>query len=224
MLSAITIWLYFQNDLEKVATIVQSNKKTFEVSEEDVLRADMYDFLASLLRTEPSDELIAEVAGLQGDRTPIGSACLTLAHLAKNMDHGAIRNEYVELFIGVGRGEVLPFASYYLTGFLNDKPLANLRADMAAIGVERREAVKEPEDHIACLFDLMSGLIRGTFGRCYSVAEQATFFRKHIEPWAGLLMSDVEAAKRAVFYAPVGTIGSAFLEIESQAFSMDGTG
>ena len=70
----------------------------------------------------------------------------------------------------------------------------------------------------------MSGLIRGTFGRCYSVAVQATFFRKHIEPWAGLLMSDVEAAKRAVFYAPVGTIGSAFLEIESQAFSMDGTG
>ena len=91
MLSAITIWLYFQNDLEKVATIVQSNKKIFEVSEEDVLRADMYDFLASLLRTEPSDELIEEVAGLQGDRTPIGSACLTLAHLAKNMDHGAIQ-------------------------------------------------------------------------------------------------------------------------------------
>ena len=70
--------------------------------EEDILRADMYDFLASILRTEPSDELINEVAGLDGDRTPIGSACLTLAHLAKNLDRGAIRNEYVELFIGVG--------------------------------------------------------------------------------------------------------------------------
>ena len=205
-------------------TIDQSNKKVFDVCEEDVLRADMYSFLASLLRTEPSDALIQEVSSLQGDRTPIGSACLTLAHLAKTLDKSTIRNEYVELFIGVGRGEILPFASFYLTGFLNDKPLANLRADMAAIGVKRADAVKEPEDHIASLFDMMSGLIRGSYGRYYSVSEQATFFRKHIESWAGLLMSDIEAAKSAVFFAPVGTIGSAFLEIESQAFSMDGTG
>jgi TorA maturation chaperone TorD len=192
--------------------------------DEDILRADMYDFLASVLRTEPSDELISEVEVLDGDRTPIGSACLTLAHLAKNLDNGAIRNEYVELFIGVGRGEILLFASFYLTGFLNDKPLANLRAEMAAIGIKRADAVKEPEDHIASLFDIMSGLIRGSYGRCYTIGEQATFFRKHIEPWAGLLMSDIEGAKSAVFFAPVGTVGSAFLEIESQAFSMDGTG
>ena len=91
-----------------------------EIAEEDALRADMYDFIASLLRTEPSDELIAQVALLQGDKTPIGSACLTLAHLAKSIDNGLIRNEYVSLFIGVGRGEILPFASYYLTGVLND--------------------------------------------------------------------------------------------------------
>jgi TorA maturation chaperone TorD len=194
------------------------------VVEEDILRADMYAFLASVLRTEPSDALISEVAVLEGDRTPIGSACLTLAHLAKNLDNGAIRNEYVELFIGVGRGELLPFASFYLTGFLNDKPLANLRADMASIGIKRADSVKEPEDHIASLFDIMSGLIRGSYGRCYTIGEQATFFRKHIEPWAGLLMSDIEGAKSAVFFAPVGTVGSAFLEIESQAFSMDGTG
>lgn len=205
-------------------TIVQENLKKSEVLEEDILRADMYDFLASLLRTEPSDELIDKVAGLDGDRTPIGSACLTLAHLAKNLDNGTIRNEYVELFIGVGRGEILPFASFYLTGFLNDKPLANLRADMAAIGIKRVDSVKEPEDHIASLFDMMSGLIRGSYSRCYTIGEQATFFRKHIEPWAGLLMSDIEGAKSAVFFAPVGTVGSAFLEIESQAFSMDGTG
>ena len=195
-----------------------------EIAEEDALRADMYDFIASLLRTEPSDELIAQVALLQGDKTPIGSACLTLAHLAKTIDNGLIRNEYVSLFIGVGRGEILPFASYYLTGFLNDKPLANLRADMSAIGIRRAEGVKEPEDHIASLFDMMAGLIRGEFGRPFSIAEQASFFNKHIEPWAGLLMRDIEAAKTVVFFAPVGTIGKAFLEIESMAFSMDGTG
>ena len=194
------------------------------ISEEDALRADMYDFLASLLRKEPSDELIEKVSQLEGDETPIGSACLTLAHLAKTLDNGLIRNEYVDIFIGVGRGEVLPFASYYLTGFLNDKPLANLRADMANIGAARVKGVKEPEDHIASLFDMMSGLIRGHYGKVFSIAEQADFFNRHIEPWAGLLMRDIEAAKTVVFYAPVGTIGKAFLEIESAAFSMDGTG
>ena len=197
---------------------------TSDVSEEDVLRADMYDFLASLLRKEPSDELIEKVCQLEGDETPIGSACLTLAHLAKTIDNGLIRNEYVEMFIGVGRGEILPFASYYLTGFLNDKPLANLRAEMSEIGIERAQDVKEPEDHIASLFDIMSGLIRGQFGRTFSIDEQAKFFKKHIEPWAGLLMQDIEATKTVVFFAPVGTIGKAFLEIESTAFSMDGTG
>ena len=197
---------------------------TVDGSDEDALRADMYDFLASLLRKEPTDELIDKISKLDGDETPIGSACLTLAHLAKTMDKGLICNEYVEMFIGVGRGEVLPFASYYLTGFLNDKPLSNLRADMADIGIVRVKGVKEPEDHIASLFDIMSGLIRGHFGRIFSTAEQADFFNKHIEPWAGLLMRDIEAAKTGLFYAPVGSIGKSFLEIESAAFSMDGTG
>ncbi|MGB2068956.1 MAG: TorD/DmsD family molecular chaperone, partial [Candidatus Puniceispirillaceae bacterium] len=98
-----------------------------KIADEDRLRADMYGFLASLLRAEPSDELLAQVAALKGDDSPIGEACATLSKLAGSIDNGIIRNEYVELFIGVGRGEVLPFASYYLTGFLNDRPLANLR-------------------------------------------------------------------------------------------------
>jgi TorA maturation chaperone TorD len=184
----------------------------------------MYSFLASLLRSEPNDALIGEVSLLEGDKTPIGEACLALAHLAETLNNEIIRNEFVNLFIGVGRGELLPFASYYLTGFLNDKPLANLRADMGAIGIVRTAGVKEPEDHIASLFDVASGLVRGNFGRSYSVGEQETFFRRHIEPWAGMLMRDIEAAKNAVFFAPVGTIGRCFLEIESQAFSMDKTG
>lgn len=203
---------------------MQSNLEVGSICEEDILRADMYSFLASLLRSEPSDVLIADVGLLEGDSTPIGGACLTLSHLAKTLDNEIIRNEYVNLFIGVGRGELLPFASYYLTGFLNDKPLANLRGDMASIGIVRAEGVKEPEDHIASLFDVASGLIRGDFGRAYSIGEQATFFQKHIEPWAGLLMRDIEAAESAVFFGPVGTIGRCFLEIECQAFSMDGTG
>ena len=199
-------------------------KVNHDASEEDALRADMYGFLAALLRSEPSDELIAKVVCLNGDDSALGEACSTLAKLADSLDSGMIRNEYVELFVGVGRGEVLPFASYYLTGFLNDRPLANLRGEMDAIGIKRAEGVREPEDHIASLFDIMAGLIRGDYGRVYSVAEQGTFFAKHIEPWGQLLMRDVEEAKTAIFYAPVGTMGRVFLEIESKAFEMDLTG
>jgi len=191
---------------------------------EDSLRADMYEFLASLLRGEPGDDLIGHVAALQGDSSAMGSASSVLATLATKIANDEIRDEYMRLFIGVGRGEILPYASYYLTGFLNDKPLAKLRNEMQAMGIERAEGVKDPEDHIASLFDIMAGLIRGSFGAPNDLAAQAAFFKTHIDPWAPLLMQDIEAAKSAVFYAPVGTIGRAFLEIESEAFDMDEAG
>ena len=195
-----------------------------QLTEEDRLRADMYEFLAALLRAEPTDALIGHVAELQGDGSAIGSASSVLATLAGKLSNDEIRDEYMRLFIGVGRGEVLPYASYYLTGFLNDKPLANLRNDMADMGIERTDGVKDPEDHIASLFDIMAGLIRGAFDAPNDLAAQAAFFKKHIEPWAPLLMQDIEAAKVAVFFAPVGTIGRAFMDIESEAFDMDGAG
>ncbi len=210
-----------------MGVFIQVSAETAEntvIAEEDILRADMYSFLASLLRSEPTNDLLDRVASLEGDDTPIGNACATMAKLAASIDYSIIRNEYVDLFIGVGRGEVLPFASYYLTGFLNDRPLANLRSDMNAIGIKRADGVREPEDHIASLFDMMAGLIRGDYGRAFSVAEQQTFYAKHIEPWGQLLMRDVEGAKTAIFFAPVGTLGRVFLEIESKAFEMDLTG
>ena len=194
------------------------------VSEEDDLRAQLYEFLATLLRVEPTDAVVKQVANLSGDDTPIGQASSTLAHLAKQMDGSAVRAEYVDLFIGVGRGELLPYCSYYLTGFLNEKPLANLRQDMAAIGIVRAEGVKDPEDHIASLCDMMAGLIRGQFSRSFTLAEQASFHKKHLAPWAELFFSDLESAKNAVFYAPVGTIGKAFMDIESKSFDMELSG
>ena len=194
------------------------------LTDEDRLRAEMYEFLAALFRAEPSDALIGHVAKLQGDGSAIGSASSVLATLAGKLSNDEIRDEYMRLFIGVGRGEVLPYASYYLTGFLNDKPLANLRNDMTTMGIERVEGVRDPEDHIASLFDMMAGLIRGVFDAPNDLAAQAAFFKKHIEPWAPLLMQDIEAAKAAVFFAPVGTIGRAFMDIESEAFDMDGAG
>ncbi len=193
------------------------------ISEEDQLRAGMYSFLAGLLRVEPSGELVKSTAELSGDDTPIGKACATLAYLAGEMDLATIRAEYVNLFIGVGRGELLPYCSYYLTGFLNEKPLAALRQNMAELGIERAEGVKEPEDHIASLCDMMSGLIMGHFGQPASITEQAEFFNTHIAPWGELFFADLEVAKSAVFYAPVGSMGRIFLDIESQAFDMSGS-
>ena len=194
------------------------------VSEEDQLRAQLYEFLATLLRVEPTDAVVKKVADLSGDDTPIGQASSTLAHLAQKMDGTSVRNEYVDLFIGVGRGELLPYCSYYLTGFLNEKPLAKLRQDMAAIGIARADGVKEPEDHIASLCDMMAGLIRGQFSRSFTLAEQASFFKKHLAPWAGLFFNDLESAKNAVFYAPVGSIGKVFMDIESKSFDMELSG
>ena len=194
------------------------------IDTEDQLRADMYSFLASLLRTEPNAELVNQLTNLESDDSPIGKSIKTLSKLASSMDLPTIRDEYVRIFVGVGRGEILPFASYYLTGFLKDKPLAKLRNDMKEIGIELAENVKEPEDHIASLFDMMSGLILGKFNKKFSISEQKDFFNKHLGPWVDLLMRDIESSKIAVFYSPIGTIGREFIEIERSSFSMDVTG
>ena len=193
------------------------------IEEEDQLRADMYSFLASLLRTEPSADLIKQLTLLESDDTPIGKAIKILTKLASSLDLPSIRAEYVGIFIGVGRGEILPFASYYLTGFLKDNPLAKLRGDMQEIGIAVSSGI-DPEDHIATLFDIMAGLILGKFNRKFSIGEQRDFFNKHLAPWVDLLMRDIEASKIAVFYAPVGTIGREFIEIERSSFKMDVAG
>ena len=194
------------------------------VDNEDQLRADMYSFLASLLRIEPNAQLVKELTNLASDDSPIGKSIKTLSKLASSLDLPTIRDEYVRIFVGVGRGEILPFASYYLTGFLKDKPLAKLRNDMKEIGIELADNVKEPEDHIASLFDMMAGLILGKFNKKFSIGEQRDFFNKHLGPWVDLLMRDIESSKIAVFYSPIGTIGREFMEIERSSFSMDVTG
>ena len=195
-----------------------------DVREEDQLRADMYSFIANMIRTEPSQELIDSVKSLSGDSSSIGSSIKLISKLASTLHISEIQQEYVNLFLGVGRGELLPFASYYLTGFLNDKPLSKLRDDMNKLGVVRLKEVKEPEDHVSSLFDIMAGLITGQFGKVYSISEQSDFFEKHLNSWVHLLMSDIESAKTAVFYAPIGSLGKEFINIEREAFRMNISG
>jgi len=134
----------------------------------------------------------------------------------------AVESEFNALFIGLGRGELLPYASYYLTGFLNEKPLASLRRDMAARGMRRAENVYEPEDNIASLMEMMAGLIRGRFGAPATLEDQRTFFSRHIGPWAGHFFTDLEGAQSSVLYASVGALGRVFMEIEAEGFRMSG--
>ena len=106
-------------------------------SEDDVLRSQQYGFLARILGAAPSADLIAQVAEMEGDDSPLGGAYGLLARKAADTDPAAIEREYFDLFIGVGRGELLPYASFYLTGFLNERPLADLRGDLTVLGVDR---------------------------------------------------------------------------------------
>ncbi|WP_438616686.1 TorD/DmsD family molecular chaperone [Parasedimentitalea maritima] len=190
------------------------------VTEEDRLRADLYNFLGLLLATPPEQMLLEQTAVLSGDDGDLGTAINALAKLASLSKAATVESEFNKLFIGLGRGELLPYASYYLTGFLNEKPLAALRRDMAARGMTRGQNVYEPEDNIASLMEMMGALIVGRFGEPASLADQKTFFNKHIGPWAGHFFSDLEAAKNSVLYASVGAVGRVFMEIESEGFRM----
>jgi len=187
---------------------------------EDELRAQMYRFLARLLAAPPDEALLKSFAGMEGDETDLGKAMLSFGKLASKTDLSQVEEEYHDLFIGVARGELLPYGSYYLTGFLHEKPLSKLRNDMARIGIARDDSHKEPEDHIAALMDMMAGLITGEFGDPAPLADQKAFFEAHISNWASHFFADLEGAKSSVLYAAVGSIGRSFMEIEATAFSM----
>lgn len=193
---------------------------TERVSEEDRLRADLYNYLGLMLAAPPSEMLLEQTAALSGDETPLGQAITQLARVAKRTKPAGAEREFNALFIGLGRGELLPYASYYLTGFLNEKPLAQLRQDMAARGITRAQNVYEPEDNIASLMEMMAGMIVGRFGKPATLDDQKTFWARHIGPWAGHFFTDLEGAENSVLYASVGSAGRVFMEIEREAFRM----
>ena len=191
-----------------------------EIAEEDRLRANWYGLLAKLLGAPPERDTLAQIAQLEGDDSELGKVLASLAAAARGTNPEALRDEFFTLFVGVGRGELIPYGSYYLTGFLHEKPLARLRDDMAKLGASRAEGVVETEDHIAALCDTMAGLITGSFGEPAALETQRSFFRDHIGSWAPRFFEDLQAAKGAAFYMPVGAIGSLVMAIEAQAFEM----
>jgi TorA maturation chaperone TorD len=201
-------------------TDMTATAEQITIAPEDRQRADLYNFLGLLLAGPPNEMLLEQCADLGGDDGPLGTAINALAKIARLSKPAQVEREFNKLFIGLGRGELLPYASYYLTGFLNEKPLASLRRDMAARGMRRAPNVYEPEDNIASLMELMGAMIVGRFGAPAPLDDQKVFFNRHITPWAGHFYSDLEAAKNSVFYAAVGAVGRVFMEIESEGFRM----
>jgi TorA maturation chaperone TorD len=191
-----------------------------DISDEDVLRANLYRMLAHILKAPPQKSDLELLAGLSGDGTRLGEAVGGMAHLARRTSPEAARREYHNLFIGLERGELVPYGSHYRSGFHEDHPLVQIRADMARHGIALAPELAQAEDHIAALCDIMAGLILGIGEEPASLDDQKTFFKSHIAMWAKHFFTDLEAARSSVFYAAVGKVGAVFMDIEEAAFGM----
>lgn len=194
---------------------------------EDLARADLYGLLAELFYAPPAPERLASIAAARVDGgTWLGDAWNALADAARTTTASAARDDYERLFIGVGRPNVFLYGSYYLSGFLMEKPLVNLRADLHALGLERSGAVAESEDHVAALCEVMRYLIAHDEPGVPPVSEQEQqreqqrFFGVHIKPWGERLCDAVDAAGPGAFYGALAALARRFFDIEAQAFEM----
>lgn len=185
----------------------------------EAARSGLYTLLAAFLARSPDAAVLAAAADLRGPATPLGRALDELASQAAASDPEAAAREHGALFIGVERGELVPYASWYLTGFLHDRPLARLRQDMAALGLERRPGVAEPEDHIGAVCEIMATLTAEAVD-AEGEARERRFFDRHLAPWAGRFFKDLEGAHAARLYRPLGTFGRLFVEIEAAAWEL----
>jgi TorA maturation chaperone TorD len=189
-----------------------------DVDEVDAARAQEYALLSALLARAPDAALLDRLAGLRADASPLGLAHAALAEAADRTTAERAEREYFDLFIGLGRGELLPYASYYLTGFLHERPLARLRADLSKLAIERSPGQAEPEDHAAILCEIMAGLASRRFPAPPGADRE--LFEQHLAPWIGRFFADLERADAADFYRRIGTLGRVFIEIEVEAFAL----
>jgi TorA maturation chaperone TorD len=192
------------------------SRNSVSVDEVDFARAQEYSLLSSLLSVSPDARLLSRLAELRGDRSPLGLAHTALGKAAARTDAEITTREHFNLFVGLGRGELLPYASYYLTGSLHGRPLANLRQALTRIGIERVSGQTEPEDHAAILLEIMAGLAGGEIPAPPGTDRE--FFDDHLAAWIKRFFSDLEKSASADFYAAVGKLGRTFIEIEAQGF------
>src|SRR3954453_20499204 len=184
----------------------------------DAGRAQEYSLLSALLARAPDRALLERLATLRGDASPLGLAHAALAGAGSRTTSERVEREYFDLFIGLGRGELLPYGSCYLTGFLHERPLARLRKDLDKLGIERAAGQAEPEDHAAILCEIMAGLVSGRFQTPPGADRE--MFEAHLAPWIGRFFADLEQAESANFYRGVGALGRLFVNIETDAFAL----
>jgi TorA maturation chaperone TorD len=198
-----------------------TNTMTIPQTDQDGLRASVYGLLAHLLAKPPSPPLLElldeiEEGGHVADDLAIAWRLLKVAareHAPQDLD-----DEYHALFIGIGRGEVVPYASWYLTGFLMDRPLAYLRRDLNLLGIERQPGTNDPEDHAATLCESMRVIISAGD---IPFASERQFFLNHVASWMPVFFQDLQRAKAACLYAAVGGLGEAFLKFETRYLQLE---
>jgi TorA maturation chaperone TorD len=202
-------------------TSAQSIKFESQDQGEETARADVYGLLATLLYAPPPQALLDTigVALVQGESV-LEHAWAELVAACKTAQQEAVREEYEQLFLGVGKPEVMLYGSYYLTGFLMEKPLAELRTDLARLGLQRSNEVVESEDHLATLCEVMRYLIASDDVVNANLTGQKKFFNDHMQAWVLDCCTAIEASPNAIFYKPVARLARVFFEVEMQAFDM----
>ena len=180
-------------------------------------RADTYALLANLFWHAPDAALLRRLAVPVHGSGELVDLRRALAEAARATDEKSVEREHFNLFTGLGGGELLPYASYYLTGFVHERPLAEVRRDLQALGFVRTEGLSEPEDHIAFLFEVMAALIRDPGNIETHGIDDAHFFRTHIQGWSPRLFHDVARAETAQFYRSVAALAAKLIDVETQA-------
>jgi TorA maturation chaperone TorD len=198
--------------------------QTSSALDEETARAEIYGLLAQLYYAPPGPELLGALR-VAVTEAPAAGAFLEepwrqLVGSARAESDADIASEYEALFGGVGKPDIYLFGSHYMSGFLNERPLAQLRDDLHALGLSRDEAMPETEDHIAYLCEVMRYLIAGDDVEVANLTRQSEFFTRHLQPWAGSLCETITAHPRARFYSALAAFTQAFISVEQQGFDL----
>lgn len=204
-------------------TMTSTQAMTTEAGDqhEEAARGDLYRLLATLFYAPPAPELLGLIGAAQEESdSPLQQAWAQLAAVCRQADPEQVRDEYEALFIGTGKPELMLYGSYYLSGFLMEKPLAALRTDLAALGLQRGDSMPESEDHVAALCEVMRYLIAVDDAMQSNIATQKQFFAAHLQPWVGTMCEQIMQHPQARFYPAVANLAKTFFEVERQAFDM----
>lgn len=194
---------------------------------EDLARADLYGLIARLFHEAPDQELLDQIAAsipdgqeVQAEDSPLGKVWHTVVELAKSNSAKAWQDEFDQNFISVGRPNIILNGSFYMAGYLNERPLVEIRRALDAFGLESAEEISETEDHISAVCEVMRYLIAGDDVEVSNLTNERVFFNDHIRPWYGDLCDAIDDIPDMRLYQSVAALTREFLDVESQSFDM----